>query len=299
MNRDLRFSIEYGAVKFLLRIVRLLPLRVLLPIGASLGWTAFTLFRVRRAVSVDNVRSALACDAGTARSIACRAYMNLGRSLVEFASFEKLDSRHIINLVAVEGSEYFEEVLRSGRGAVLFTGHFGNWELLAARVAAIGHPFHVLVGQQSNRRVDEIINSLRRSQNVKAIYQQAGLRRVLRVLAANEYVAILADQDARRAGIFVEFLGRPASTFREPARLAIRRDCPIICGFIVRKRGGRHFAKIQPPLWPNQELEEEAAIHDLTQRYTSALESFVREYPDHYFWAHRRWKTNPPRLTER
>ncbi len=296
MNRDLRFSIEYGAVKFLLGIVRLFPLRVSLPIGAFWGWTAFTLFRVRRAVSIENVRSALACDSGTARSIARRAYMNLGRSLVEFASIGKWTSQRIKNLVAIEGSEYFDEVLRSGRGAVLFTGHFGNWELLAARAAAIGHPFHVLVGQQSNRRVDEIINSLRRSQNVKIIYQQAGLRQVLRALESNEYVAILADQDARRSGIFVEFLGKPASTFREPARLAIRQGCPIICGFIVRKRGGRHVAKIQPPLWPNQELEDEAAIHDLTQRYTSMLESFVREYPDHYFWAHRRWKTKPPKL---
>jgi KDO2-lipid IV(A) lauroyltransferase len=296
MSRNFRFHMEYAGVRFLLGIVHILPLRVLRPFGAWLGWIAFAVLRIRRSVSVDNVRSALACDAGTARSIACRAYMNLGRSLVEFAAFRKLSYEQIHKLVAIEGSEYFEEVLRSGRGAVLFTGHFGNWELLAARAAGLGHPFHVLVGEQSNRRVDELINSLRRSQNIKIIYRKAGLRQALRALAGNELVAVLADQDARRRGIFVDFMGRPASTFREPARLAIKQGCPIITGFIVRRRGGRHVAKIQPPLRPDPELGEEEAIHDLTQRYTAVLESFVREYPDHYFWAHRRWKTKPPPL---
>jgi len=294
MNRNLRFRIEYGAVRFLLGFIRAVPLRLLRPFGALLGWMAFTVFRIRRSVAVDNVRRALGCDEGTAGSIARRAYMNLGRSMMEFAAFRKLNSRSISELVQVEGSEIFDEVLRVGRGAVLFTGHFGNWELLAARFAGKGYPFHVLVGEQSNHKVDRIINSLRRSQGVEVIYQKAGLRHVLRVLERNGFVAILADQDARRAGVFVSFLGRPASTFREPARLAIRRGCPIICGFIVRKGGGRHVAKIQRPLWPDPDLGEEAAIRDLTQRYTSVLESFVREYPDHYFWAHRRWKTKPP-----
>jgi KDO2-lipid IV(A) lauroyltransferase len=296
MNRNLRFNIEYGAVRFLLGIVRAVPLRLLRPFGAGLGWAAFSLFRVRRSVSIGNVRAALACDERIARSIAARAYMNLGRSLMEFAAFPKLTNDRIRELVSVEGDQYFEEALASGRGAVLFTGHFGNWELLAARFAGIGYPFHVLVGRQSNHKVDDVINSLRRSRHIQVIYQQAGLRHVLRVLARNEFIAILADQDARRAGIFVEFLGRPASTFREPARLAIRNGCPIICGFIVRREGGRHVAKIQPPLWPKPELDKEAALHDLTQRYTALLEAFVRKHPDHYFWAHKRWKTQPPRM---
>jgi KDO2-lipid IV(A) lauroyltransferase len=294
MNRNLRFKIENAGVKFLLGVVHLFPLRVLRPFGACLGWIAFSVCGIRRSVAIDNIRSALSCDAKQARRIACRAYMNLGRSLVEFASFKKLSRAQIQEIVAFEGSEHFEEVLQLGRGAVLFTGHFGNWELLAARVAATGSPFNVLVGEQSNHRVDELINSLRHSQNISVIYQKAGLRHVLQALAKKEFVAILADQDARRRGIFVDFLGRPASTFREPARLAIARGCPIITGFIVRRKDGRHMAKIQPPLWPTPGLEKEDAIRDLTQRYTTVLESFVREYPDHYFWAHRRWKTKPP-----
>jgi KDO2-lipid IV(A) lauroyltransferase len=220
--------------------------------------------------------------------------MNLGRCLVEFAAFKKLSATTILESVDLDGFEYFEEVLRAGRGAVLFTGHFGNWELIAARTAAMGHPLHVLVGVQSNRKVDALMNSLRRAQNTKVIDQKAGLRHVLRVLAGNGLVAMLADQDARKGGIFVDFLGRPASTHREPARLALKHGCPILTGFMIRKGGGRHVAKILPPLWANKELDEEAAIHDLTQRYTSHLELFIRDYPDHYFWAHRRWKTKPP-----
>ncbi len=219
--------------------------------------------------------------------------MNLGRSLVEFAAFEKLSADHIGKMVSSEGTEYFDEALEAGKGAVLFTGHFGNWELLAAWAARSGYPFHVLVGAQTNKRVDRLINELRRTQDIQVVSHKAGLRSALRILQKNEFVAILADQDARRSGVFVNFFGRAASTYREPARLAIQQGCPIITGFILRLQGGRHMAKIQPPLWPKPDLPQEEAIRVLTQRYTQHLESFVRENPDHYFWAHRRWKTQP------
>ncbi|MFH1755059.1 MAG: lysophospholipid acyltransferase family protein [Candidatus Latescibacterota bacterium] len=294
MNRDFRFKIEYIGVQFLLACVYVLPQSVLRPFGALLGWAAFSVLRIRRSVAINNVRSSLGSAEHTARAIACRSYMNLGRSLVEFAAFRKFSAEDVRRLVAIEGTEYLEEALHAGRGAVLFTGHFGNWELLAARAVSEGFPFHALVGEQSNRKVDALINSLRQSQHVGVIFQKAGLRQVLRVLADNEFVAILADQDARKRGIFVDFLGRPASTFREPARLAIQCGCPIVTGFIIRQRRGMHLAKIQQPLWPKRNLTGEEAILDLTQSFTALLETFVRDHPDQYFWAHRRWKTRPP-----
>ena len=293
MNKRIRLALECVSVRFVIACASLVPQGVLRPIGAALGWMAFSIFRIRRSVSLENIRMTLGGEESEIRSIARNAYMNLGRSFIEFAAFHGLSREKLIRKVCMSGANNFDRALEAGRGAVLFTGHFGNWELLAAWVAQSGYPFYVLVGEQTNKKVDEFINGLRRSQNVKVLPQNVGLRKALRVLSGNGFVAILADQDARRGGVFVDFLGMPASTFRGPARLAIQRKCPIVSGFIVRRPGGKHDATILEPLWPNEDLEEERALRDLTQRYTSQLETYVRKYPDHYFWAHRRWKTKP------
>jgi KDO2-lipid IV(A) lauroyltransferase len=117
-------------------------------------------------------------------------------------------------------------------------------------------------------------------------------------LSANCFVAYLADQDARDHGIFVDFLGRPASTVRGPAIFAIRNECPVVATFLIREGFGRHRAVVEEPIWPDRNLKGREAVEDLTQRFTDVLERYVREIPGHYFWMHRRWKTAPPAQKE-
>jgi KDO2-lipid IV(A) lauroyltransferase len=263
-------------------------------IGAVLGTVAFDLFRVRRAVSLANLERAFPEAApGELVAIARRSYRQFGRTVAEFAAFEKLRPERILRLVEFEGLEHFDRALEAGRGAVLFTGHFGSWELLGAAIAARGYPIDFLVGRQSNPWVDALMNRLRRIQGIGIIEREMALRKVLRSLRRNRFVALLADQDARRSGVFVDFFGTPASTPRGPALFALHQGCPVIPGFIIRE-GSRHRAVIGPPLWPRDDLQREEAIRDLTQRLASRLEDVVRRHPDHYFWPHRRWKTRPP-----
>jgi hypothetical protein len=110
---------------------------------------------------------------------------------------------------------------------------------------------------------------------------------------AGKLAMLFIDQDARRDGIFVDFLGRPTSTVRGPAIFSIRKRCPIVALFLLRRGVDRHLAVIEKPIWPNPRLKGREAIRDLTQRYTRILEKHVRESPGQYFWMHRRWKTRP------
>lgn len=289
----MRHRIEYAGVRLILLGVRLFPLRLLVAVGSSLGWVAFRLLRLRRDVSVGNVSKALGVPAREAQRIALRCYRNLGRSLMEFAAFGNLSRDRVNQMVSFEGLENLDRALAGGRGAVLFTGHFGNWELLGAGLAAAGYPIHFLVGEQSNRLVDDTMNRLRRAQGIGIVSRRNALRKVLRLLNANQFVALLADQDARSSGVFVEFFGQPASTVKGPALFALKHNCPVIPGFIIRRADGTHLARIETALWPRRDLSREEAIGDLTQRYTQVLERYARAFPDHYFWPHRRWKTKP------
>lgn len=264
--------------------------------GAFVGWKVYRIFRIRRRVSIENIRRALpeVSNDRAADRIACASYMNLARDMVHFVQFDRYDRLRIRDMVEFENSAAFSEALERGRGAILFTGHFGNWELLGAAIAANGYPIQVLVGRQSNPLVDRLINDLRRSQVSGLIDRDKGLKQVFRALSNNQFVAIVGDQDAGREGTFVEFLGRPASTARGPALFAVRCRSPIIAGFIRRKSDDRYVANILPPMWPDPSLGDDDAVVDLVQRYSDALADAVRAHPTEYLWAHRRWKSQSP-----
>lgn len=293
--KTVQHYIELAGAKIVLGVARLLHAGAAASFGALLGWKAYRIFRIRRRISIANIEQSLdlPADGKTADDIACASYMNLGRSMMEFACLDRFQRERLVEMVDLEGREFLDQALEVGRGAILFTGHFGNWELLGAAIAAHGYPIREVVGSQSNPLVDRAINDLRRSQVLGIIHRDMGLKKVFRALADNEFVAIVADQDARRDGVFVDFLGRPASTAKGPALFAIRRNAPVIPGFIHRSGRGKHTAVFRPPMWPDPSMDEDGAVVDLVGRYTNALAEEIRQNPAEYLWAHRRWKTTP------
>lgn len=267
-----------------------LPIDAAQRVGAAMGWLAFDVARLRRSVSINNIVASLGVSPREATRIARASYMNSGRSMIEFAALAHLSKAEVLDLVSIEGVENLERVRAEGKGGIMVAAHLGNWELSGAALTAIGTPLSFLVGEQTNSRVDDVMNDLRRRQNIGIIKRSMSLRGVMKALAGQELVAMLPDQDARKNGIMVEFLGRPASTVRGPAVFAIRRGCAIL-PFFVARTGTRHVATIEPPLYPADIADENERVRDLTQRYTDRIAARVRQYPHEYFWGHRRWKT--------
>ncbi len=271
----------------------LLPPRMALGFGAVLGGLGYVA-GVRRDVALANLSRAFPeKPPREVAAIARKLYRNLGRNLVELLRFRNQSKSYIAALVSFEGEEHIKTALAAGRGAILVSGHFGNWELYAAAIASAGYPFSVVVYPQHNARVDALLNRLRQGAGVGIIYKRNAAKDVLRSLAANRLVTMLADQDAGPDGVFVNFFGRPASTTRGPALFAVKTGAPIITGVIVREPGGRHRGIVDPPLFADQAADREAEIARLTQEAAVRLERRVREHPDHWYWVHRRWKTAP------
>lgn len=290
-----RHRLEYGLVRAVQGAICLLPGAAARELGAALGRLAFAL-GVRRAVVIQHLTRIF----GDGRSedelarIARQSYENFGRMVFEYARFSRLNDRSIASLVSVTGREHLDEALSAGRGGILVAGHFGNWEL-AATLARMGVPLTFLVGQQHNTLVDDLMNRLRSGLGVEIVPLTGSLLGVFRALRANRIVAMLSDQDAGRSGVFVDFLGLPASTPYGPGRLAAKTGAPILPGMAVRRGRGRHELVICPPVPPPPAgAAEDEAVRHYTQGYTSAFEAFIRRYPEQYFWMHRRWKTRPP-----
>ena len=292
----IRHRLELLGVRILIALPRIFPMRISVRFGGMLGILAFDLFRVRRRVTIANLDRAFGdrFSASTKVAIARRSYANFGKSMVEFASFRRLKREDYLRLIRFEGLEHLREPLAAGHGVVAVAGHFGSWELLGAGTAACDLPVDFLVGEQTNSLVNDVMNDLRRSAGIGIIERGVAARGVFEALRKGRIVALLADQDARKAGIFVDFFGTAASTFQGPAQFAYRTGSPIMCCYIVRHDDDTHEAVFLSPLYPRTGADRDGEILRLTQEHTKILEGYVGRYPEQYFWAHRRWKTKPP-----
>jgi KDO2-lipid IV(A) lauroyltransferase len=300
MARERRITpqhrLEYAAVRATQAAICALPAAMARGVGAFLGDVAFSVLRVRRDVVMEHLRGVLGDEASESDlvRVARESYRNFGRMTFEYARFPRLRTRDIERLVSLTGAEHLDEALKKGRGAILVGSHFGNWEL-AATLSTRGYPMTFLVGEQHNILVDRLMNRLRERFGVQTIPVTGSLMGVLRALRENRIVAMLSDQDAGRGGVFVDFLGKQASTPYGPAKMSARTGAPLIPSAVVRRGKGRHELIICPPIASvDQDLSQDEQVRALTQGYTTVFERFIRERPDHYFWMHRRWKTRPP-----
>jgi KDO2-lipid IV(A) lauroyltransferase len=289
----MKHKFEYGVTYLSGAFLRILPYRWALSFGSFLGFLSFDVFRVRRKVTLINLKNSLGDQKNIKelKKIGRRAYKNIGKSMVEYSLFPSLNKKKISKLVEFEGAENFDEALKREKGAILVAGHFGSWELMGAAVCQRGYPVDFLVGEQHNTLVDNLMNDYRKSMGIGIIKMGAAAKGVIKALKNNRFVAMLSDQDAGNDGTVVDFFGRPASTPKGPAAFALKMNAPIILGFIIRGNKKKQKIIIEKPIFIEKSGNKEDDIRKLTQAYTSVLERYIRRYPDHWFWPHRRWKS--------
>ena len=186
------------------------------------------------------------------------------------------------------------EILLKRKGAVMLTGHFGNWELLGYMLATLGFDIFAVMRPLDNPYLNTYLEQTRGRRGLKLIYKKGATVRADDILRSGGTLCFIADQDAGRKGIFVDFFGRPASTYKSIGLLAIAHNVPVIVGYARRLTLGFQYEigvtrVIHPHEWKAQPDE----LRWLTQEYSRAMEAFIRADPDQYLWVHRRWKSEP------
>jgi KDO2-lipid IV(A) lauroyltransferase len=261
-------------------------------VGNIIGFLAFSVFRIRRKVTLDNLKNSFGdkYSDGEYKKIGARSYRNIGKGFIEYGISPSFHKKNLSKYITIEGVENLEYIANHGKGAVLVTGHFGSWELMGAFLASNNWPIDYLVGEQHNLLVNNLMNSHRTIFGIGLIEMGVAARGVFKAVRNGRMVCMLSDQDAGSDGAIISFLGRPASTPKGPAAFALKTGAPISCGFIIRK-GNKHHIIIEKPIDFTPSGDKENDIRDLTQAYTDRIERRVREYPDHWFWPHRRWKS--------
>jgi KDO2-lipid IV(A) lauroyltransferase len=185
-------------------------------------------------------------------------------------------------------------LLKKKQGIILLTGHYGNWEILGYVMATLGFDSTAIARPLDNPHVNRWLLGVREKKGQRIIAKKGATGEVTEVLAQGGAVALIADQNAGSKGIFVDFFGRKASTYKSIALLAMEYDVPVVVGYARRIDNQFRFQcavqdLIRPEDWKNQD----DPLRYITQRYTRAIEEIVREDPGQYLWVHRRWKTRP------
>jgi len=184
--------------------------------------------------------------------------------------------------------------LMAGRGAILVTGHYGNWELSGHLLAVYGVEVVAIMRPLDNVYLNSYLVRTRQAAGLRLLEKRGATESAEEILRRGGAVAFIADQNAGRKGLFVDFFGHQASTYKSIGLLAMATDTPIIVGYARRTSDRlRYELGVERVIHPHEWQDRADPLRWITQEYTAAIERFVRRDPTQYLWIHRRWKSRP------
>ena len=235
------------------------------------------------------------------RDLALSAYRHLFMLASEVCCTPSLITpESVLEFVEFDGVDRALGMLRSGRPALLVTGHCGNWELMGAALASVGIPVHALYRPLDMKPLDRWVQRVRRGQGIELVDKFGAAERLPAILDDGLPVGFIADQNAGDKGLFVPFFDRMASAYKTIGVLAMQYRAPVICGHAMRLAGDdpahprfRYRVSVTDIITEEDWSGQDDAVFYITARYRRAIEQMVRAAPEQYLWMHRYWKSRP------
>ena len=252
---------------------------------------------LRGEVVMNNLRRVFgqSVDEAEIARLAAAHYGHLWRLLGEFIRFRWLSAAKKLALVRVEGLDNFIAARDQGKGILILTGHFGNWEVSTtagiAQFPEMRGKFHFVRRPIKPAWLDRLVTRRFEAAGFGVYSKRDSLDAMLASLANGDAVVLPFDQHAGPPdGIAVDFLGHTAWTFKSLAIIALSTGAPVLPASSWREADGRHVLRFEPPLAAIEHDSTTEAIRLNTRAYNAALERLVVRHPEQWYWVHRRWK---------
>ena len=271
-----------------------LPLRFSWKLAEFLGRVWFQVDRRHRQIALSNLKIAWGDELreDERRTLACRNFIHLAQVLLELPYLRKLTPDNLDRFLAFDGVEHLKGALKKGRGVLVLASHFGNWELMALAFSLRYCPINIVVRPLDNSFLDNLITKMRTRGGNQLIPKKGSVRKMLRLLAAGEVVALLLDQNpAWYEGVFVPFFKEIACTNKTLSTIALRTGAPVIPAFNVKQPDGSYRIFVQPEVVLVRSGDTTRDVEENTAKFNKIIETYVRRYPEQWFWVHQRWKT--------
>jgi KDO2-lipid IV(A) lauroyltransferase len=292
----MRERLEFWLVMAVARPLGLMPRGLARCVAGMLAGCVYRLHGRLRRVGVRNLEMAFPELSTRERTAILRSvYLSLGRQLVEFCRMNRYTRENTHGWIRTEGLDHYLAARARGKGVLIVTGHMGAWELSSFYHSLMGYPMSMIARPLDNRPLDAFVNGIRCLHGNLVLPKDDFARGLLTAMRKGETVGILMDTNMTPPqGVFVNFFGKQACTASGVARVALKTNAAVLPGFMLWEEAEhRYVLHFGPQLVFEQTTDVEADIVAATQQCTSAIESWIRRYPDQWLWIHRRWKTRP------
>lgn len=286
--------VEYALFRLLLFLVKIFPVSFSCFIGRQLGRLAFLILKKRRQLTISNIR--VAKENGffkngiDEKQLAKRVWEHLGMIGSEFLYYYERKPEEFHEAVRFEGAENLKRILTRNRGAILVSGHLGNWELLGVSLALRGFKMNPIVKFQSNGLVDKIIQDNRRSLGMNLIDKKGFLRPIIEAFKRNEIVSFLIDQSTYKNGVRVSFFGRQAPIPHGAAEFALKTGAPVFTARCLREKPGQYRVVISEEIELIRTGDHQRDVVENTAMFIRLIEDVIRDHPEQWLWMHRLWR---------
>ncbi len=268
-------------------------------VGEAMGWLLWHTHGSRRRLACEALSQRLELPASQAELLARASFGHTCRSFLETLLARQVDQDFLRDRLEIVNPEILAASQTDSRPAVAVTAHLGAWELMGGLTPLLyaARPSRaVVIRRPRDQALFEVMTELRSSPSVRYIEHRGAAKPVLKTLKEGGVCAFLVDHNCtRRDAVFLPFLGKVAAVNKGPALLAVRAGAVVWPAFLLRREPGRYTMVYDEPL-ATAELQgsNEERVLQTAQFYTQAVERCVRDYPEQWFWMHKRWKTRPP-----
>lgn len=291
----MKATIEYILFAGIARSLQLLPLRAVRLAARGFAIAVYHVIPIRKKLTLLQLRYAFPdLHEREITRIARQSYANLVTTIFELMWTPRLTDEMLPYILRIRNPEVLENARRRGKGLLLMSAHFGNWEwlnigvprLLGFSVTTVVHPLH-------NPAVDEMVESWRTMMGSRVVPLGISIREIIRTLRSRGIIGMIADQSGPSGAYYVRLFGRYAATYEGPATFSLRTGAPIVIGFAIRAADGNYDVELEEISTRDLGDTEEERMRELTRRHVRALEHRVSEHPGQWLWQHKRWKHAP------
>ena len=278
--------ISYLIILLISLFFNLFPRRASLFFGKLFGLFIYYILPIRKKVALQNIKDNFPeLNNQKKLKILKNTYIHFGMILSDFLRTKKLNENNINNIIYMDDKT--RQMLKDNKGAIIMTGHLGNWEYFLPTFGLNGFPFSIVAQKIKNPYLNRFFLKTRTIKNVNIIFKKDGTKKMLQALKDQNYLGLASDQNAGKKGLEINFLNIKTSIPKGAAIFHIKTGAPIIIGYCIMDKNKKYTFSTQILDTSGINFEKDDAIYTINRKFTDSLGRMIKKYPNQYFWFHK------------
>lgn len=272
-------------MKFLYKVLKILPMPILLALFDCLAVVLYSALKKRRLIAQDNIKKAIG---GNYKKTALKTYLYFAKMAAENVKYIG-NEKYIREHLTIEGEGYYDYAKSLNKGVIVVLAHFGNWEMMACAASFLKEKINIMVRPLDNRKLDEIIENARESCGSRVVSSRESTFRFIKMLKRNETIGILVDQAANEDSLKIDFFNRKARVNEGAAVFSYRLGTPVLPAYLEESEG-KYTLVLEKPIICEHTDHFKKDMENMMIKIYSRFEEWIKHSPEKYLWMHNRWK---------